>query len=88
MPTLSVFYGIVVRMYNEKGERHNVPHIHCEYAEYEVVVSLDGEVLEGDIPRSKLKIIQAWIEIHREDLMANWNLLSEGEQHFRIPPLV
>ena len=87
MPTLSVFYGITVKMYSEKGERHNVPHIHCEYAEHEVVMSFDGEVIEGDIPKSKLRLVQAWIEIHREDLEANWRLLSEGEQHFRILPL-
>ena len=87
MPTLSVFYGIVVYMFSEKGERHHKPHIHCKYAEHEVVISLDGEILEGDMPSSKMKLIEAWMEIHKDDLLANWELLSNGEQHFRIQPL-
>ena len=87
MPILSVFYGIIVRMYKEISGKHHKAHIHVEYAEDEVVITLDGEILEGQIPRSKMKLVEAWIEIHREDLEANWKLLSQGEQFFRIDPL-
>lgn len=87
MPTISIFYGIIIRMYRELGGKHNVPHIHAEYSGEEVVVSLDGDILEGSIPKNKQKLVDAWIEIHREDLLANWKLLSEGQQFFRIDPL-
>ena len=87
MPILSLFYGIIVRMYREKGGKHNMPHIHAELSGEEVVVALDGTVLEGSIPRAKMKLLDAWMEIHREDLEANWKLLSNGEQFFRIDPL-
>ena len=87
MPVLSIFYGIIVRMYRETGGKHNIPHIHAEYSGQEIVVALDGTVLEGDIPKSKMKLLDAWLEIHREDLEANWRLLSAGEQFFRIDPL-
>ncbi len=89
MPVLSVFYGIIVRMYNEKGGKHSIPHIHAEYSGEEIVVALDGTVLEGEkgFPKSKLKLLDAWMEIHRDDLEANWKLLSGGEQFFRIDPL-
>ncbi len=89
MPVLSVFYGIIVRMYNEKGGKHNVPHIHAEYAGAEIVIALDGTILEGqkEFPKNKLKLLEAWVEIHRDDLEANWKLLSNGEQFFRIDPL-
>lgn len=87
MPVLSTFYGIIVRMYKESGNRHNMPHIHAEYSGDEVVVALDGTVIEGKIPASRMKLLDAWIEIHREDLEANWKLLSNGEQFFRIDPL-
>lgn len=87
MPVLSTFYGIIVRMYKENSNRHNMPHIHAEYSGDEVVVSLDGTVMEGRIPASRMKLLVAWIEIHREDLEANWKLLSNGEQFFRIDPL-
>ena len=80
MPVLSSFYGIIVRMYKELGGKHKMPHIHAEYSGEEIVVALDGTVLEGEIPRS-------WMEIHHDDLEANWRLLSNGEQFFRIDPL-
>ena len=87
MPVLSLFYGLIIRMYKEVSEKHNKPHIHVEYAGDQVVITLDGEVLEGSIPRSKMKLVEAWMEIHREDLEANWKLLSNGEQFFKIEPL-
>lgn len=89
MPVLSTFYGIIVRMYHEAGGKHSVPHIHAEYSGSEIVVSLSGDILEGEskFPKNKLKLLEAWIEIHREDLEANWTLLSNGEQFFRIDPL-
>ena len=74
-------------MYKESGERHNRPHIHAEYSGEEIVVALDGTILEGDFPKGKLKLLEAWMEIHREDLEVNWKLLSRGEQFFRIDPL-
>ena len=89
MPVLSMFFGIIVRMYREQGGKHNMPHVHAEYSGEEVVVALDGTVLEGDknFPRNKLKMLEVWMDIHHEDLEANWKLLSNGEQFFRIDPL-
>ena len=87
MPVLSMFYGIIVRMFSEIGEKHNCPHIHAFYAEHAIVVALSGEVLEGKFPKSKMKLLEAWMELHRDELEANWKLLSAGEQYFRIDPL-
>ena len=87
MPVLSMFFGIIVRMYHEVGGKHDLPHLHAEYSGSEVVVSLDGEILEGSLPKNKMKLLLAWVEIHRDELEANWKLLSNGEQAFRIEPL-
>ncbi len=87
MPVLCMFFGIIVRMYKESGGKHNRPHIHAEYSGEEAVVALDGSVLEGSIPKAKMKLLDAWMEIHRDELEANWKLLSNGEQFFRIDPL-
>ena len=57
MPTLSIFFGIIVYMYNEKGGKHNIPHIHAEYQDEEIVVDFDGNVLEGALPKNKLKLL-------------------------------
>ena len=82
-----MFYGIIIRMYNEKGGKHNQPHIHAEYQGQKVIVNLDCEVLEGEFNPRKLRLLLAWIEIHHDELEANWNLLSQGEGFFKIDPL-
>lgn len=87
MPALSMFFGIVVYMYRELGGKHKLPHVLAMFSGDEIVVSLEGEILEGSIPTSKLKLLLAWMEIHKDELRANWDLLSAGEQSFRIDPL-
>lgn len=87
MPVLSMFYGIIIRMQCEKGGKHHLPHIHVICGNDESVFSLEGEQIDGTISSSKKKLVEAWIEIHKEELMANWKLLEEGEQFFKIEPL-
>ena len=87
MPTLSVFYGIIITMYREVGGRHNVPHFHAEYQGEEAAVTFDGEILEGSLPKKKMHLVTAWAHIHQEDLHANWKLLTEGREVFKIDPL-
>lgn len=87
MPTICMFFGIIVKMYNEKGGQHNVPHLHAEYQDFNIVIDFDGNIIDGEFPKAKLKLLEAWIEIHREDLEANWKLLSNGDGFFKIDPL-
>lgn len=87
MPTLCMFYGIIIRMYAESGGQHKRPHLHAAFSGQELVVDFSGEVIEGDLPKGKMKLLLAWIEIHRDELEANWQLLSEGEPAFKIEPL-
>jgi hypothetical protein len=87
MPALSMFYGIIVRMQSEKGGKHNKPHIHAIYGDDEIVVAINGEVLEGKIPHKQLKLLLAWMTIHEDELNANWKLLSNGDGYFKIEPL-
>ena len=88
MPTISMFYGILILMYFYDDKKHHLPHIHAEYGEHEASIAIeDGTVLSGSLPSSKLKLVQAWIIIHREDLMVNWKLAVAGEPVFKIDPL-
>lgn len=87
MPALSMFYGIIVRMQSEKGGKHNKPHIHAIYGDEEIVVALNGEILEGKFPKKQLKLLEAWMAIHEDELNANWSMLLAGEGFFRIEPL-
>lgn len=88
MPTISMFYGIIVRMYYFDNVQHNMPHIHVHYQNDSAVLAIpNGDLLEGDLPRAKMKLVQAWIEIHQEDLMADWQLAINGEAVFKIDPL-
>jgi hypothetical protein len=88
MPVISMFYGIIVMMYYFDNRRHHEPHIHVEFSGEEAVISIpDGEVIEGTIRGNKLKLVQAWIEIHQDDLMADWKLAINGQPVFKIEPL-
>ena len=88
MPVLSTFYGITVSMYFMDNRRHHRPHIHARYQDDEVVVDIeDGEMLEGTLPPGKLRLLLAWIEIHKDELLANWELAVTGQQPLKIEPL-
>lgn len=88
MPAISMFYGLIVYMYFIDNRQHTIPHIHVRYQGEEVVVSVpQGDVLEGKIPVSKMKLLQAWIELHKDELVANWELAVSGQQPYKIEPL-
>ena len=82
---LSVFFGITVFI-NTRGE-HNPPHIHARYGEYDAAFDIAAGDQMGDFPRRQARLIQAWIEIHREDLMINWELARTTGECCRIAPL-
>lgn len=88
MPVISMFYGVIILMYYFDNRRHKKPHIHVKYQDEEAVVEIpSGHVLEGEIPTNKLRLVQAWIEIHQDELLADWRLATSGEQIFKIEPL-
>ncbi|MBK4737535.1 DUF4160 domain-containing protein [Noviherbaspirillum sp. DKR-6] len=88
MPVISMFYGIIIRMYLLDNRQHALPHIHARYAEFEASISIaDAEVLSGDLPRKQFRLVQAWIELHRDELMADWELAVNGENPYKIAPL-
>jgi hypothetical protein len=88
MPVISMFYGIIVRLFYFDNKRHNKPHIHIEYQDEAAVVEIEsGLMIAGNFPTKKLKLVQAWIEIHKDELMADWKLAVEGKDVFKINPL-
>ncbi len=88
MPIISRFYGIVIRMYFYDDNEHHTPHVHAEYSERRAVLGIDnGEVLAGELSFGKVRLVQAWIEIHRKELLINWQLAVLGEPVFKIDPL-
>ena len=88
MAIISMFYGIIISIYYLDNKKHNSPHIHVKFQENEAVLSIpEGVLLEGELPNNKMKLVLAWIEIHNEELMANWELASKGESVFKIEPL-
>lgn len=70
------------------SKHHTIPHIHTRCAEFEASVNIeDGEILAGNLPRKQLRLVQAWIELHRDELMADWELAVNGETPYKITPL-
>jgi hypothetical protein len=88
VPIIAVFHGIIIRLYLLDNKHHNTPHLHARYAEFEASICIeDGEVLAGSLPRKQLRLVQAWIELHPEELMADWELAINGKTPFKIDPL-
>ena len=87
MPTISMFYGIIIRLYFAPGE-HNPPHFHAYYNEFRATVDMrTGEIIDGTLPVRQRKLVLAWTELHQDELMANWSLVMNGEEPFRVQPL-
>ncbi|MDP2829700.1 MAG: DUF4160 domain-containing protein [Sulfuricellaceae bacterium] len=88
MPTISMFYGMLILMFYRDNRRHHLPHIHVRYQSEEAAISIpEGTVLDGTLPPKQLRMVQVWIDIHKEELMLDWELAIKGEDPFRIPPL-
>ncbi len=88
MSIISMFYGLLIYIYFHDNKRHNSPHIHVKCQDSEAVFSIpDGEVISGSIPAKKVQLVKAWIILHEEDLMMNWELAISGQGVFKIEPL-
>jgi len=84
MPTISMFFGIIIRMYFGPRE-HNPPHFHAYYQNDKATVNIDDvSFIESNLPSRQSKMVLAWAEIHKEELMANWKLIMNGEQHLKL----
>ncbi len=69
-------------------KEHNPPHIHVYYQDFKVIIDIiNCEIIDGELPAKQNRLVNAWIEIHREELLANWKLCQNGEKPFAIEPL-
>jgi hypothetical protein len=87
MPTVSRFFGITIRMYyDEHG--HQRAHFHATVGEHEAVFDAEtGDLLVGEIPTNKNKLVEAWAEIHKREILANWRRMKSGDRPRKIDPL-
>jgi hypothetical protein len=81
MPEISRFYGLFIYMFFND---HNPPHFKAKFGEFEANILIgNGTILNGDLPLSKLKLVAAWAEIHKEELLAMWN----SKEFHKVKPL-
>jgi Domain of unknown function (DUF4160) len=77
MPEVSRFYGIIIYMYLQD---HNPPHFHAKYNDFQIVISIENfAVLNGKLPSKALALVIEWASIHQEELLQNWNNLSNAD---------
>ncbi len=88
MPELSRFFGITIRMFVEAGQPHHRPHFHAYYQNQSAVLAIDSvECLGGGLPKPQLRLVEAWVEIRRVELLRDWELLQTGQLPVKIEPL-
>ncbi len=85
MPTISKFYGILIRMFYDD---HAPPHFHAQYGEHKAIVDIQRlELMEGDLPRRARELVLDWAELHQADLLVNWGLCERHLPPHAIAPL-
>jgi len=88
MPEISRFFGLIIRMYWEPNAPHSAAHFHVYYQGEAAVFSVEtAELIAGSLPKRQLRLIMAWAELHREELMDDWRLVDSGCEPKRIKPL-
>jgi hypothetical protein len=86
MPTISIFYGILIQMF---WQDHAPPHFHALYGEYEALVSIQNlEVIKGSMPKRALSLIFDWAREHQGELLEDWELCAHNQSPKKIPPLI
>jgi hypothetical protein len=85
MPTISSFYGILIKMFFDD---HAPPHFHAEYAEFKGIIGIEHlKLIEGNLPRRALELILDWAELHQSELLNDWHLCQSKKQPKKIEPL-
>ena len=84
MPEISRFYGIIIYMFFNE---HNPPHIHIKYQEYEATIQINDGIIQGKIPRTALKLIFEWLDLHKDELLEDWKLMEDRKPINKIEPL-
>ena len=84
MPEICRFYGIIIQMFFND---HNPPHFHVVYGEFKAVINIDDEIVEGFMPKRALKLVFEWMDIHKNELIENWELAQNGHLPKKIEPL-
>lgn len=88
MPELSRFYGIIIRMFFEPSQRRHTPHFHAYYQEHVAVFGISPVLLvAGSVPQRQQRLVEAWAELHQDELLDDWALLQEGRSPSPITPL-
>lgn len=88
VPELSRFFGIIIRMFSEVGAQHHVAHFHAYYQDEVGIFSVDPvELIAGSFPRRQRRLVEAWAELHQNDLAADWEMLEQGRIPRPIEPL-
>ena len=88
MPELARFYGIIIRMYFEANAPHHRPHFHAYYQEQVAIYTIDEiELVSGSLPTRQKRLVEAWAELHQQELVSNWERLQGGQGPRPISPL-
>jgi len=88
MPELARFFGIIVCMYAEVGLPHHEPHFHVYCQNTSAVFSIENvRLIAGKMNQKEQRLVEAWAEIHKSELIENWHRLQSGSLPFKIAPL-
>jgi hypothetical protein len=88
VPEIARFYGIIIRMFAEPGAPQHRPHFHAYHQNHVGIDAIDRiEHIGGELHQTQERLVEAWAELHRDELLENWTRLQAGKRPLRIAPL-
>jgi hypothetical protein len=88
LPEISRFFGIIIRMYWEAGAPHHSPHFHAYYQDDMAIYGVESvELIAGSLPRRQRRLVEAWAELHQQELIEDWHRLQAGQSPLPVQPL-
>ena len=84
MPEISRFYGLIILM---NFRDHAPPHFHVWYGDYKALVTIKDGIVKGEMPKRALRMIFEWLDVHKEELLIDWDLAQKGSKLNKIEPL-
>jgi hypothetical protein len=85
MPTISVFYGMLIQMY---WQDHEPAHFHVRYGGDQAVIAIESlQVIRGRLPSRAVELAREWAKLHQDELLEDWKLCQAKQTPKQIEPL-
>ena len=75
-------------MFVERSGQYHEPHFNAYYQRAVASYGIDAiQMLAGQLPNRQQRLVEAWAELHIQELLDNWQRLQNDQPPVKIAPL-